>query len=108
MSKTVNSKLSTLANAFPGNKESAPDFSKSDPLYSQAFKLYQSSTPVNEFVGLPTSDQLMRDFDTNFQKALAGQQTVDQALTATQAQVEGEVLAQRCSRTDALRGMRPR
>jgi multiple sugar transport system substrate-binding protein len=86
MSKTVNSKLSTLANAFPGNTGSAPDFSNSDPLYEQAFKLYQNSTPVNEFVGLPTSDQLMRDFDTNFQKALAGQQTVDQALAATQAQ----------------------
>ena len=84
MSKDVNSKLSTLANAFPGNKESAPDFSSSDPLYAQAFELYKNSTPVNEFVGLPTSEQLMRDFDTNFQKALAGDQTVDQALAATQ------------------------
>jgi multiple sugar transport system substrate-binding protein len=86
MSKDVNSKLSTLANAFPGNTQSTPDLSGADPLYKQAFDIYQKSTPVNEFVGLPTADELMRDFDTNFQKALAGQQTVDQALAATQAQ----------------------
>ncbi|MEW1960258.1 sugar ABC transporter substrate-binding protein [Kineococcus sp. NPDC059986] len=86
MSKDVNSKLSTLANAFPGNKESAPDFTGADPLYQQAFEIYGKSTPVNEFVGLPTSEELMRDFDTNFQKALAGDQSVEQALAATQAE----------------------
>lgn len=85
MSKTVNSELSTVANAFPGNTQSSPDLSKSDQLYKDAFEIYKDGTPTNEFVGLPTADELMRTFDEEFQKSLAGQQTVDQALTKAQA-----------------------
>ncbi|WP_375405223.1 ABC transporter substrate-binding protein [uncultured Amnibacterium sp.] len=84
MSTTVNSKLSTEANAFPGNTGSTPDLSNADALYKDAFTIYQDGTPTNEFVGLPTADELMRTFDEQFQKALAGQQTLDQALAATQ------------------------
>ena len=85
MSKSVNSELSTVANAFPGNTQSTPDLSKSDQLYKDAFEIYKAGTPTNEFVGLPTADELMRTFDEEFQKSLAGQQTVDQALTKAQA-----------------------
>ena len=60
MSEKVNSQLSTLANGFPGNKTSKPDFSNSDPLFETAFKIYQDGTPANEFVGLPKSEDLMR------------------------------------------------
>lgn len=84
MSTAVNSQLSTVANAFPGNTKSTPDLSDADPLYQDAFTIYQNSTPVNEFVGLPTADELMRTFDEEFQKSLDGQQTVDEALAATQ------------------------
>lgn len=80
MSKDINSKLSTLANAFPGNTQSEPDFSNSDPLFKQAFDIYKSGYPANEFVGLPVAEQLMRDFDEQFQLALTGGQSVTDAL----------------------------
>ena len=86
MSAEVNSKLSTLANAFPGNTTSTPDFSGSDPLYKEAFDIYKAGYPANEFVGLPTATNLMRTFDEQFQKALTGEQTVDQALQASQTE----------------------
>src|SRR3954452_13815742 len=41
MSPEVNSKLVTIANAIPGNVHAKPDLSKSDPLFSEAFKIYQ-------------------------------------------------------------------
>jgi multiple sugar transport system substrate-binding protein len=84
MSKDVNSKLSTLANAFPGNTESTPDFSKSDPLFQKAFDIYKSGYPANEFTGLPVAEQLMRDFDEQFQQALTGDQSVSDALKNAQ------------------------
>jgi len=90
MSEAVNSKLSTVANAFPGNTTSKPDLSGADPLYQQAFDIYQKSTPVNEFVGLPTADELMRSFDEEFQKSLDGQQSVGQALEAAQTAWESK------------------
>lgn len=74
MSKDANSKLSTLANGFPGNKTSTPDFTGADPHFKQAFDIYEKSTPVNEFTGLPAADQLMTDFLTEFQKLVAGQE----------------------------------
>ncbi|MBU4214152.1 MAG: sugar ABC transporter substrate-binding protein [Actinobacteria bacterium] len=85
MSKDVNSKLSTLANAFPGNKESKPDFSNSDPLFQQVFDIYKAGTPANEFVGLPVSEQLMRDYGEQLQLTLNGDESVSDALKNAQA-----------------------
>jgi multiple sugar transport system substrate-binding protein len=85
MSKEVNANVSSLAHGFPGNSTATPDFTGADPLYEQAFKIYQAGYPANEFVGLPTSDGLMRDFDTAFQKTLNGDQSVSDMLTTTQA-----------------------
>ena len=84
MNEKTNSELSTLANAFPGNKNSKPDFSDSDPLFEQAFEIYQGGYPANEFVGLPVAEQLMRSFDEQFQLLLTGDQSVDEALKAAQ------------------------
>jgi len=84
MSADVNSKLSTVANAFPGNSESTPDFSQSDPLFQTAFDIYKAGYPANEFTGLPVAEQLMREFSENLQMALVGQQTVDEALQKSQ------------------------
>lgn len=86
MSESVNSELSTLANAFPGNTGSTPDFSDSDPLYEDAFEIYQSGYPANEFVGLPTADSLMRTFDEQFQRVLTGDQSVEEALENSQTE----------------------
>lgn len=84
MSKDVNSKLSTEANAFPGNTGSVPDSVKSDALFETAFKIYQSGYPANEFVGLPVSEDLMRSFDEQFQPYLQGKQSIDQTLKNAQ------------------------
>lgn len=84
MSVEVNSQLSTIANAFPGNVGSEPDLSGSDPLFADAFEIYQEATPVNEFVGLPVAEQLMREFDEQLQLFLTDEQSLDDTLQAAQ------------------------
>ena len=86
MSPEVNGKLVSIANAFPGNVNAKPDFSKSDPLFEVAFKIFQSGKLANEFVGLPVAEELMRDMDVEVQKMFDGQQTPAQAAAATQKQ----------------------
>lgn len=90
MSESVNSELSSIANAFPGNTGSVPDFVEEDELFATAFEIYQSGFPANEFTGLPVAEQLMRDFGEQFQRALDGQQSMDEALQAAQAAWESE------------------
>jgi multiple sugar transport system substrate-binding protein len=86
MSPEVNSKLVSIANAFPGNVNAKPDFSKSDKLFEEAFKIFQSGKLANEFVGLPVAEDLMRLMDVEVQKMFEGQQTAQQAAAATQKQ----------------------
>jgi multiple sugar transport system substrate-binding protein len=90
MSPEVNSELVTIANAFPGNVNAEPDLSKSDPLFSEAFKIYQTGYLANEFTGLPVAEELMRQMDVEVQKMLEGQQTAQEAAAATQKQWEAE------------------
>ena len=90
MSPEVNSKLVTIANAFPGNVHAKPDLSKSDPLFAEAFKIYQGGYLANEFVGLPVAEELMREMDIEVQKLLEGQTTAQEAAAATQKQWEAE------------------
>jgi multiple sugar transport system substrate-binding protein len=85
MSKDVNSKLATIANAFPGNVNSAPDLSKADKLFTDAFEIYKQGYVFNEFTGLPVAEQLQRDFDEQFQLYLDNGQTLDEMLQKTQA-----------------------
>ena len=84
LSQQVNAQLSTIANGFPGNKNAAPDFSKSDPLFKTAFDIYKQGYPANEFVGLPKSEDLMRSFDEQLQLVLTGKSSVDDALAKSQ------------------------
>ena len=86
MSPEVNGKLVSIANAFPGNVNAKPDFSKSDPLFVEAFKIFQSGKLANEFVGLPVAEELMRQMDIEVQKMFDGQQTAQQAAANTQKQ----------------------
>ncbi len=90
MSEEINSELATIANAFPGNVNSEPDLSGSDPLFTDAFEIYKTIYPANEFVGLPVAEDLMRTFDEEFQLLLEGDQTVDEALANAQAAWEKE------------------
>ncbi|MHC1770434.1 MAG: sugar ABC transporter substrate-binding protein [Flexilinea sp.] len=90
MSEEINSKLATIANAFPGSSKAAPDLANSDPLFADAFAVYQKGHPANEFVGLPVAEDLMRSFDEQFQLMLDGDQTVDDMLQKVQTEWEKE------------------
>lgn len=84
MSKDVNSKLSSIANAFPGNVNSTPDFVTTDELFGDAFEVFQAGYLANEFVGLPVAEDLMRLFDEQFQPYLDGSQSLDDTLNKAQ------------------------
>ena len=90
MSEETNSELSSIAKAFPGNKNSVPDFVESDELFKTAFDIYQAGYPANEFTGLPVAEELMRLFGTQLQAMLDGQQSVDEMLDKAQAAWEAE------------------
>jgi multiple sugar transport system substrate-binding protein len=84
MGEQANSKLSSVANAFPGNTKAVPDFVEGDELFKTAFDIYKTGFPANEFTGLPVAEQLMRSFDEELQRTLTGEQTVDEMLQKTQ------------------------
>ena len=84
MGKDVNSELSTMAKAFPGNTESVPTFVEDDALFKTAFDIYKKGYPANEFTGLPVAEDLMRQFGEQFQAALDGQQSMSDALKKSQ------------------------
>ena len=67
-----------------------PDLSKSDPLFTEAFEIFQEGYLANEFVGLPVAEELMRQMDVEVQKMLEGQATAQEAAAATQKQWEAE------------------
>lgn len=84
MSAEVNGKLVSIANAFPGNVGAKPDFVASDPIFADAFKIFQSGYPANEFVGLPVAEDLMRDMNVEVQKMFDGGQTAKEAAANAQ------------------------
>lgn len=85
MSPEVNAKLSVLANAFPGNSTAEPDYSDSDELFQKTYDLFQECYAINEFTGLPTSEELMRSFDEQLQLYLDGDtKSASDMLKATQ------------------------
>jgi multiple sugar transport system substrate-binding protein len=86
MSKGINSQIATDASGFPGNAMATPNFAGANPHYKQAFNVYSQRVPMNEFVGLPQSTQLMTDFVTEFQKFMAGQESTATMLKNIQAQ----------------------
>ncbi|MBY3254274.1 sugar ABC transporter substrate-binding protein [Rhizobium laguerreae] len=84
MSPDVNGGLVSIANAFPGNVHAKPDFVASDPIFSEAFKIFQSGYPANEFVGLPVAEELMRDMNVEVQKMFDGGQSAKEAAANTE------------------------
>lgn len=85
MSPEVNSKLVSIANAFPGNVHAKPDFVTTDKLFGKGFKIFQSGYLANEFTGLPVAEELMRMLDEEIQLMLMGKQTAEQAVARAQA-----------------------
>lgn len=57
MSTEVNSKLSSIANAFPGNVNSTPDFVETDELFAAAFDVFKTGYLAN----IATDAQPQRD-----------------------------------------------
>jgi len=90
MSKDVNAKLVSIANAFPGNVNAKPDFVTSDELFATAFEIFQNGYLANEFVGLPVAEELMRQLDEEVQGMLEGNQTPAEAAAKAQAKWEAE------------------
>ncbi|MDR0638031.1 MAG: sugar ABC transporter substrate-binding protein [Spirochaetaceae bacterium] len=88
MSPEVNSRLVSIAHAFPGNVNAKPDFVESDELYAKAFEIFKSGYLANEFTGLPVAEELMRMFDEEIQLMLEGKQTAEQAAAAAQKKWE--------------------
>lgn len=84
MSAEVNGRLVSIANAFPGNVNAKPDFVQGDPMFAEAFKIFQSGYPANEFVGLPVAEELMRDMNVEVQKMFDGGQTAKEAAANAQ------------------------
>jgi len=84
MSAETNSELSSIANAFPGNINSTPDFVKTDELFAAAFEVFQTGYLANEFVGLPEAENLMRLFDEQFQLYLEGDIELEEFLANAQ------------------------
>lgn len=84
MSADVNSRLSSIANAFPGNINSTPDFVETDELFADAFEVFLEGYLANEFVGLPVAENLMREFNEYFQLYLEGDLEVDEFLASAQ------------------------
>ena len=85
MSPEINSRLVSIANAFPGNVHAQPDFVKTDDLFGLAFEVFQAGYLANEFVGLPVAEELMRMFDEEIQLMLDGKQTAEEAAANAQA-----------------------
>lgn len=67
MSPEVNAQIAVSANAFPGNKNAKPDYSSTDALFVDAYNIYKGCDTINEFTGLPTSEELMRKFTKQLQ-----------------------------------------
>lgn len=84
MSPEVNGRLVSIANAFPGNVNAKPDFVQGDATFAEAFKIFQSGYPANEFVGLPVAEELMRDMNVEVQKMFDGGQTAKEAAANAQ------------------------
>jgi multiple sugar transport system substrate-binding protein len=85
MSPEVNAKLAVYANAFPGNIMADPDYSSQDDMFVKAYGIYKECYAINEFTGLPTAEELMRQFDEQLQLYIDGDtaSTADM-LSATQ------------------------
>lgn len=84
MSAETNSRLSSIANAFPGNVKSTPDFVQTDELFAAAFDVFLNGYLANEFTGLPVAEQLMREFNEPFQLYLDGEMELEEFLTTAQ------------------------
>jgi multiple sugar transport system substrate-binding protein len=83
-SPEVNAKIAAQANMIPVNRNAKPD--SSDPVYAKALEIVNNGYMINEFVGAPVAEDLMRDFAIEMQKQFdGGQSTADTVANAQKA-----------------------
>lgn len=83
-SPEVNAKIAAKANMIPVNVNAKPDVS--DPVYAKALAIVHDGYMINEFVGAPVAEDLMRDFAIEMQKQFdGGQSTADTVANAQKA-----------------------
>lgn len=89
MSSKVNAKIAVYANAFPGSTMAVPDYSKSGELFTKTYEIYKKGYGVNEFTGIPTSEDLMRDYSRQLQLYINGKiSSADDMLATVQKEWE--------------------
>lgn len=81
----VNAELSGIANAFPGNSNAEPEHVTESANSQAAFDVWQASTPMDEFIGVPVSEQLMRTLAEQAQRVVNGDTDVASGLETAQA-----------------------
>lgn len=81
----VNAELSGIANAFPGNRDAEPTHVTATANSQAAFDVWQAGTPMDEFIGVPVSEQLMRTLAEQAQRIITGDTDVSSGLAEAQA-----------------------
>ena len=79
-----NSWITSNANAFPGNRNSRPDFVATDPLFAKAFEFYQQVDLRNDFNGLPNATGLQRSFMEELHAMFENRQDLDTTMRNAQ------------------------
>ena len=78
----INARIAAQTNMVPVNVNATPDLS--DPVVASTFEIVQSGSLINEFVGAPVAEELMRDFGIEMQKQFEGGQAAAEAAANAQ------------------------
>lgn len=89
MSPEVSTRIAEIANSLPGNKQSTA--SSTDPAFVNGYNLFQQSILINEFIGLPSANELNRLLMEQLQLMLDESQSVDDTLANIQSSWEAEL-----------------
>ena len=90
MSEKTNSELSSMANAFPGNTNSVPDFVEDDELFADRLRDLPGRLPGERVHrASPSPSSSCASFDEQFQMTLDGDQSVDDMLAEDAGRLDG-------------------
>jgi multiple sugar transport system substrate-binding protein len=85
LSADIDGRIADNCNAFPINKDATVSWVNSNELNKKAFTLYQKMGMKNESYGAPEANRLYLIFDEQFQLALNGDQTMEEAAAKIQS-----------------------
>ncbi len=89
MSPEVSTRIAEIANSLPGNKQSTA--TSEDPAFLNGYRLFQESSLMNEFIGMPSANELNRLLMEQVQKMLQDNQSVEDTLANIQSSWEAEL-----------------